>query len=178
MSDLFKFGPNTFWLDVHGLLMFVILIFAAFLFGAIFFTKDADEKMVRRLKISSAVTFVALMLLMISGIIPDTGFGDGSAFSGTVTNDFGTFTSEVTDAGLGNFTGPLLFDMMEHVSLIIPGLAAVIGVMIWHYGERVMTDPVIHRSVLRLMAFTGAWTLLIGAIGVYITKVLTFPVGK
>ena len=177
MSKLFNLGPNTFWLDVHGFLMFVILVFSAFLFGAIFFANKADAVLVRRLKISSVVTFVALMLLMISGFIPDVGFGPASVFAGAIHNDFGTFTSHVTDDSLGNFTGPLLFDMMEHVSLIVPGLAAVVGALIWHYKERVITVQAIRRSVLSLMIVTGAWTLAIGGIGVYITKVLTFPVG-
>ncbi len=60
---MFGIGPNTFWLDLHGLLMFLILIFAAFLFGAIFFSKEPDARLVRRLKISSAATFILLMLL-------------------------------------------------------------------------------------------------------------------
>jgi hypothetical protein len=175
---MFGIGPNTFWLDVHGLLMFVILVFAAFLFGAIFFSKTADATLVRRLKISSAVTFVALMALMISGIVPDIQFAFGAALSHVTTNDFGSFTSKVTDTSLGNFTGPLLFDMMEHVTLIVPGLAAVVGYLIWHYGGRVVTDPKIKRSVLSLMFLAGVWTLALGAIGVYITKVLTFPVGS
>ena len=171
-------GPHTLVLDLHGLLMFVILVFAAFLFGAIFFAKDPDAILVRRLKISAVVTFVALLALMITGFIPDAGFGSGSAFSGTIHNAYGTFDSHVSNASLGNFTGPLLFDMMEHVSLIVPGLAAVAGLLILHYGERVVTVPAIRRSVLWVMALTGVWTLVIGAIGVYLTKVLTFPPGS
>lgn len=174
----FTFGWHTFWLDLHGLLMFLILVFAAFLFGAIFFSKEPDARTVRRLKISAAGTFVALLALMITGFIPDTGFTSGSAVSGTIHNSYGTFASQVTDDGLGNFTGPLLFDIMEHVSLIVPGLAAVAGVLIFHYSERVITVPVIRRSVLSIMALTGIWTLVIGALGVYITKLLTFPVGS
>jgi hypothetical protein len=42
----FVFGPNTLWLG--------ILMFAAFLIGAIFFTKNPDVKTVRGLKISAA----------------------------------------------------------------------------------------------------------------------------
>ena len=38
-KNMFTIGPNTIWLDLHGLLMFLILVFAAFLFGAIFFSK-------------------------------------------------------------------------------------------------------------------------------------------
>lgn len=174
---MFDFGPNTFWLDLHGLLMFLILIFAAFLFGAIFFSKEPAARLIRRLKISAAATFILLMLLMISGIIPDIHFDAGATFTQNTTNDFGTFISKVSDDSLSNFTGPLLFDMMEHVSLIIPGLAAVVGFLVFHYGEQVITNKTIKRSVLSLMFVTGAWTLVIGAIGVYITKVLTFPVG-
>jgi hypothetical protein len=173
----FVFGPNTLWLGLHGLLMFIILVFSAFLFGAIFFTKSPDARTVRRLKISAAVTFVALLLLMISGIIPDIGFGYPNTFTGTVHNAYGTFHSAVTATGLGNFTGPLLFDMMEHVSLIVPGLAAVAGVLIFTAGERVITVPAIRTSVLWLMSVTGIWVLIIGVIGVYLTKVVTYPPG-
>ncbi len=175
---MFTIGPNTFWLDLHGLLMFLVLVFAAFLFGAIFFSKEPDERLVRRLKISSAVTFVLLMLLMITGMIPDINFASGATFTHTTMNDFGTFAAKVTDDSLGNFTGPLLFDMMEHVSLIVPGLSAVVGFLIFYYGGQVITVPAIKRSVLSLMVLAGAWTLALGGIGVYITKVLTFPVGR
>jgi tetrahydromethanopterin S-methyltransferase subunit E len=173
-----RLGWRTLWLDVHGLLTFLVLVFAAFLFGAIFFTKDPDARTVRRLKISAIGTFAALLALMITGMIPDTAFSAGSVFSGTIHNSYGAFTNHVSDSGLANFSGPLLFDMMEHVSLIVTGLAAVAGVLILHYGERVITVPVIRRSVLTLMGVTGIWTLVIGAIGVYLTKVLTFPVGS
>ncbi len=173
----FVFGPNTLWLGLHGFLMFVILVFSAFLFGAIFFTRVPDPRTVRRLKISAAVTFVALLLLMISGIIPDIGFGNPGTFTTTTHNAYGTFRSSVTASGLGSFTGPLLFDMMEHVSLIVPGLAAVAGVLIFTAGDKVITVPAIRASVLWLMSITGIWVLIIGVIGVYITKVLTYPPG-
>ncbi len=174
---MFNIGPNTFWLDLHGLLMFLILIFSAFLFGAIFFAKDPDERLVRRLKISAVAAFVLLMLLMITGMIPDINFAAGATFTHTTTNDFGMFTSQVTDASLSNFTGPLLFDMMEHVTLVVPGLSAVVGFLIFYYGSQVITVPAIKRSVLSLMIVAGLWTLIHGGIGVYITKVLTFPAG-
>jgi hypothetical protein len=144
--------------------MFIILVFAAFLFGAIFFTKTPDARTVRRLKISAGVTFGAL-LLMISGIIPDIGFGYPNTFSGVTRNASGTITSHVTAPRLGNFTGPLLFDMMEHVSLIVPGLAAVAGVLIFTAGERVITVPAFRASVLWIMSLTGIWVLIIGVIG-------------
>lgn len=175
---MFDIGPNTFWLDMHGLLMFLILVFAAFLFGAIFFSKDPDERLVRRLKVSSAVTFILLLLLMLTGIIPDINFGTGANFTHSTVNSFGTFTAKVTDDSVANFAGPLLFDMMEHVTLIVPGLAALVGFLIWYYGAQVITNPMIKRSVLSLMFVAGAWTLALGGMGVYITKVLTFPVSR
>ncbi len=175
---MFGIGANTFWLDLHGLLMFLVLVFAAFLFGAIYFSKEPDEWLVRRLKISSAVTFVLLLLLMLTGMIPDINFAFGATFTHTTTNDFGTFIAKVTDGSLGNFTGPLLFDMMEHVTLIVPGLSAVVGFLIFYYGGRVITHPTIKRSVLSLMVLAGIWTLALGGMGVYITKILTFPVGQ
>ncbi len=174
---MFDVGPNTFWLDVHGLMMFLLLIFSAFLFGAVFFTKEADERVLRGLKISAVGAFLLLIILMISGIVPDVNFS-ADALSHTTTNDFGAFSAQVTDDNVGNFAGPLLFDMMEHTSLIVPGLAAVIGFLIFHYGTRVMADARVKRTVLSLMAVTGAWTLVLGGIGVYITKVLTFPTGR
>ncbi len=50
--------------------------------------------------------------------------------------------------------------------------------MIFYYGGRVITDSTIKRCVLSLMSLDGAWTLALGGIGVYITKMLTFPVGQ
>lgn len=173
-----QIGSNTFWLDLHGLFMFGTLIFVAFLFGAVYFGKDPDDKFMFRLKVSGVVTFLMILGLIITGIVPDTAFGAGATFSGTVTNDFGTVTRTVTDAQMGNFTGPLLFDMMEHVSLVVPGLAAVIAFLIWNQGRKVITDPTVRTAVLSLMAVNGAWMFALGAIGVYITKVLTFPVGS
>jgi len=42
------------WLGLHGFLMFITLLFAASLFGAISRAKKLDVKTVRRLKISAA----------------------------------------------------------------------------------------------------------------------------
>jgi hypothetical protein len=176
-ASLVELGPRTFWLDLHGLLMFVTLMFGAFLFGAIFFRQQPDSWFVRRLRISAIVTVVGLFALCITGIIPDASFGAGATFSGRFVNEYGTFVNHVSDNSLGNLTGPLFFDMMEHVSLIVPGLALVILVLIVHYRERVVTVPEVRRSVQWLMLVAGAWTLVLGAIGVYITKILTFPLG-
>ena len=41
----------------------------------------------------------------------------------------------------------------------------------------VLKRQIARGSLTSLMVFTGLYTLAIGGIGVYITKVLTFPVG-
>ncbi len=167
-------GPNTALLAIHGASMLVTLVFSAFLFGAIFFSRNPDPALIRRLKISSAVAFVFLIILMVTGILPDTQFGNTALFSGTENEDFGTVVRTIDATGLGNFTGPILFDMMEHVSLIVPGLAAVIGFLIWTEGDRVITVPVVRRTVLSLMLVTAVWTAVLALIGVALTKELTF----
>ena len=175
---MFGIGPNTLLLNLHGLFMILMTIFSAFLFGAIYFSHEASPQLVYRLKVSSIVAFLMLIGLIITGIIPDIAMGTGAAYSHSTTNAFGTFTATVTDDQVANFTGPLLFDMMEHTSLILPGLAAVIGFVILYFGGRVITDPTIKRSVLSLMLLTAAWTLGLAFIGVYITKVLTLPMSS
>jgi len=171
----FELGSNTMWIGVHGFLMTVILICLAFLFGVIWCSRQADERLVRGLKAASMITFLSLLLLMITGLIPDIGFEKGAAFSGSFQNDFGLFQSTVTDENLGAFTGPLLFDIMEHISLIVPGLAALLCFLIWHYGKRVVEDRVVRGPVVSLMTLTVAWILAIGHLGFYVTKVLTYP---
>ena len=171
----FEIGSNTMWLGAHGLLMLLILVCLAFLFGALCFSRQADEKLVRTLKATSMINLVALLALMITGLVPDIGFGTGASFSGTFQGDFGTSQSAVTDDNLGAFTGPLLFDLMEHASFIVPGLAALLCFLIWHYGRRVVGDRAVRGSALALMALMMAWVLAIGNLGLYVTKVLTYP---
>ncbi len=171
----FEVGCNTMWLDAHGLLMVIVVMCLAFLVGAIWFSRQADERLVRGLKAASMVTLVAFVLLTITGLVPDIGFEKGTTFSGAFHNDFGTFQSTVSDENLGAFTGPLLFDIMEHISLIVPGLALLVCFLIWHHGRRTVEDQLVRRSVLSLLVLTGFWALAIGSVGVYITKVLTYP---
>ena len=167
-------GPNTALLAIHGAAMLISLVFSAFLFGAIYFIREPTPTLVRRLKISSAVAFGFLLLLMVTGIIPDTQFGNPALFAGTEAEDFGVVIRHIDANGLAAFTGPILFDMMEHVSLIVPGLAAVIGFLIWTRGEEVITVPALRRSVLSLMLVTALWTAVLAVIGVALTKELTF----
>jgi hypothetical protein len=168
---------STFWLDAHGTLMVVALVLVAFVFGVLLVTKDPSDRLVKWLRVGAVAMFAAILGLVVTGMIPDTAFASGATFSGTFSNDFGTVTRHVSDAQLGNFTGPLLFDMMEHVSLVVPGLAAVIAFLIWNRGREVLTVPAVKGSVLTLMTVNAAWIFVLGAIGVYVTKVLTFPVG-
>jgi len=181
--DFFGMGYNTLMLQLHRFVMILILMFAAFLFGAILFTRDPDEKMVRRLKISSIVTFVGVLLLMLTGLIPDLSFGTTSLFNGTTAGGdpnftFGTITRSITDADLGGFTGPMLFDMMEHASFVVVGLAAMIGFLVFHYGKQVITSPNVRFSVLSLMLVTAFWIATLGGIGGYLVSVLSFPTNQ
>ena len=112
----------------------------------------------RRLQLSAAVTVAGLFALCITGIIPDASFDSGARFSGRFVNDYGTFINHVSDANLGNLTGPFLFDMMEHVSLIVPGLALMILVLIVHCrdptGDR--AGGATHTASLVLALFVPA----------------------
>jgi hypothetical protein len=175
-------GFNTLMLQLHRLSMIFALILGAFLFASIFFNKQADDRLVSRLKWTSAIAFVLLLLTMLTGILPDLNFASGAAFSGTFTGtglyDFGTTTRQISDAQLGNLTGPLLFDMMEHVALMVPGLAALAGFLIFYYGGRAVTNKTVKFSILSIMSVTAIWVLTIGGIGGYLVAVLTFPVNQ
>ena len=171
----FEIGPNSLWLGAHGMFMLLVVVGIAFLFGALAFARTADDRLVRGLKAASALTLLALLGLTVTGLVPDVLFEKGAFFSGVFHTGFGTFQSAVTDDNLGAFTGPLLFDMMEHVTLVVPGLMALACLLIWHYGARVVEDPAARRAVRAVLAVTGAWILVVGGIGVYITKILTFP---
>jgi tetrahydromethanopterin S-methyltransferase subunit E len=155
--------------------MVIVVICLAFLAGAIWFSRQADDRLVRGLKTASMATLVAFVLLTITGLVPDVAFEGGATFSGTFHNDFGTVQSTVSDDNVGAFTGPLLFDVMEHITLVVPGLALLICFLVWHFGKRVVEDQVVRRSVLSLLFLTGFWVLALGSVGVYITKILTYP---
>jgi hypothetical protein len=171
----FEVGYNTMWLDAHGLLMVLVVVCLGFLAGAIWFSRQADDRLVRGLRAAGLTTVVALVLLTITGLVPDIGFEKGATFSGTFHGEFGTIQSNVSDENVGAFTGPLLFDIMEHISLVVPGLAVLLCFLIWNLGRRTVEDPAVRRSVLSLLVLTGCWALVLGGIGVYITKVLTYP---
>jgi len=171
----FQVGPETMWLGAHGLFMLVILAGLALLFGALWGGRPADARLVAALRVVSLLTLLALVALTVSGLVPDVAFDKGTALSGTLQNGFGTFRAQVSDDNLGAFTGPLLFDVMEHVSLVVPGLALLLCFWIWHHGRRVVEDAAVRRTALWLVAVIGFWVLAIGNIGLYLTKVLTFP---
>jgi hypothetical protein len=168
-------GWNTFWLDFHLTIAFLVLGSSAMVFGVIYLTTKPDELLINRLKWLSMLSLVSVVVLLITGVLPDMNFGFGNALSFATTNDFGNFTSSVSDNALASFTGPLLFDIMEHITLIGPAIAGVVTLLIWHYGERVITDAGIKRSVLALMLTGTAWLFVILWIGMYLTKILTFP---
>ncbi len=174
---LFGLGPNELLLSIHGLVFILIVGFASYIFGAIYFTKEPSKSFVTRLKVSSLVAFLLVVGLLVSGILPDVNFGSGATLTGAYTNNYGNFTQIISDASAANFTGPLLFDMMEHVSFIGGVLAGVVTFLIWDFGELVVTEPKAKWSVLSLIFVTVAWLLILGVIGTIMTKTLTFPPG-
>jgi hypothetical protein len=115
--------------------------------------------------------------LMVSGILPDVNFGSGALLSASYSNDYGNFTQSISDASAAAFTGPLLFDMMEHVSFVGLALTGVITYLIWNFGVLVITDRRVKWSVLSIILVTMAWLLVLGVIGTIMTKTLTFPPG-
>jgi hypothetical protein len=175
--SLFGLGPNELMLSIHGLVFILIVGFASYVFGGIYFTKEPSKAFVTRLKFSALFTFLLTLGLMISGILPDVNFGSGALLSASYGNDYGNFTQSITDASVGSFTGPLLFDMMEHISFVGLALTGVITYLIWSFGELVVTDKRVKWSVLSLILVTVAWLLVLGVVGTIMTKTLTFPPG-
>lgn len=172
-----RLGPDTIYVNVHYGIFIAMLFFSAFLLDAVFFYKTADPQVVQLITISSFILFLMILAVNVTGVIADVPMSAGAAVSGNWANGFGNYTASVSDAGIGNFTGPLFFDMMEHVSLIGPGLAAVITVLIWYYKEQVLTNPDVKRPVLILLTIAIAWALILATMGVIMTKTLTYPSG-
>jgi hypothetical protein len=170
-------GPNELMLSIHGLFFILIVGFGSYTFGAIYFKRFESEVYMTRLKISSLVTFLMVLGLMISGILPDINFGSGAVLSASYVNDYGNFTQTISDASVGAFTGPLLFDMMEHISFVGLALTGVVTYLIWTYGSLVITDRRVKWSILSLILVTVAWLLVLGVVGTIMTKTLTFPPG-
>ena len=169
-----QLGPETIYVNVHYGLFIATLFLSAFVLDAVFFAKPTSES-VQMVLFASFFLFVMSIALNVTGIIPDIPMSAGSAVSGTYSTAFGNYTANVSDAALGNFTGPLLFDMMEHVSMLGTALAAVLTGLIWTYKERVLTDPEVKRSVLILMTVAIAWMLILATMGVIMVKTLTYP---
>ena len=174
---LMRLGPASIFVNMHYGIFIASLFFAAFILDAVFFYKTADPQVVQLITFSAFVLFLMAVAINITGFIADAPMSAGAAVSGNWTNAFGSFSANVSDAGVGNFTGPLLFDMMEHTSLIGPGLAAVICVLIWHYKGLVLTEPQVKRNVLMLLTVAIAWMLVLAVIGVILTKTMTYPPG-
>ena len=169
-------GPETIYVNVHYGLFIALLFLAAFVLDAVFFAKPSAQA-VQMILFASFFLFVMTIALDITGIIPDVPMSTGAAVSGTYATAFGNYTASVSDAALGSFTGPLFFDMMEHVSLLGPAIAAVLTGMVWHYKGLVLTEPEVKRSVLILMTIAIAWMLILATMGVILVKTLTFPPG-
>ncbi len=173
---LLGFGPQTMWVNLHYA-AFILLLFAVmFLLDLVYLPRTASPQLTRGMKIAGILLFVTILLVVVLGIIPDIPF-DTAHVAGSYNSPYGTIQSNITDAGVANFTGPLIFDMMEHTSLIVPGIFGVTAVLINHYGERVVSDPRLKQVVLSLIALGAAWTLVLAVMGVVMVKTLTFPPG-
>ena len=176
---LFGLGANTLWLSLHHILSIaLVLAIADYVFGSVFFTTEPSHHALLHMRIGSAAALVLAVLVVITGIIPDINFGTPAAFNLTTANSFSTSTLKVTTDSLGNFAGPLLFDIMEHVSLIVPGIIAMVTVLIWSYRERVVESRDVRVAVLSLTAVAFGWIAVIAVMGIYLVKYLTFPVGS
>ncbi len=176
---LFGLGANTLWLSLHHILSIaLVLAIADYVFGSVFFTTEPSHHALLHMRIGSGVALGLAVLVVITGIIPDINFGTPAAFNLTTSNSFDTATLKVTSDSLGNFAGPLLFDIMEHVSLIVPGIIAMVTVLIWSYRERVVSSPDVRRSILVLTAAAFGWIAVIAVMCIYLVKYLTFPVGS
>ena len=143
-------------------------------FGVFIIAKEANESTVKRLKIFSILTFVCVMVLMITGVIPDmVGYANG--FSWATATQYANTTVSVSGTQVGNFTGPYLFDMMEHVTQIGPALAAVVAGLILYLGPLAISQTQYRRGIIVLLILGWVWLLALGAIGIILTKTVTLP---
>lgn len=127
-----QLGPETIYVNVHYGLFIAMLFLSAFVLDAIYFAQRTYQS-VQMIMFASFFLFIMSVALNVTGIIPDIPMSAGAALSGTYSTSFGNYTASVSDAALANFTGPLLFDMMEHVSLLGPAVAAVLTGLVYHY---------------------------------------------
>jgi hypothetical protein len=167
-------GANTLLVNLHYGIFIGTLFLAAFLLDAILFAKN-EPAMVKLAILSSFFLFLLTIAINISGIVADIPFSSGSAVSSSYNSTYGTFNANVTDSGVGNFTGPLVFDMMEHSSLVVPGIAAVIFALAIYYKGRAFTEPEIRKSMFILMIVLIGWIMALAMFGVILVKTLTYP---
>ena len=178
-TSIFGMGPNTFWIFIHHVASIaLVLSIADYVFGSVYFSSENSTHAVRHMRIGSIAALVSSIVVVVSGIVPDIAFGSPSAFNLTTTTAYGTQTLHTSVWGLGAFAGPLLFDIMEHISLIVPGLIAMIAVLCWSLGRDVLAVPHYKRAVLSITVLAFFWIAVIAVIGVYLVKFLTFPVGS
>ena len=176
--SFFGLGPNEVYLYIHGLLFILIAGFACYLFGGIYFTKTPDKTFMFRLRYSALITFFLVLGMTITGLLPDmSGFGSGAFLTSSWQTTYGNFTQSITDTSLGNFTGPYIFDMMEHISFVGLAMVGVVTYLIWDFGELVVTEARVKWSILAIMFVTVAWLIILGVVGTILTKSLTFPPG-
>jgi hypothetical protein len=176
-KKMFGIGYNTFLLYLHFSMLLPIAIGLAYVTGALLFTREPTAKDVARLKMVSWLTFLFVICLLIFGVLPDINFGSGAALSASYGTSYGNFTQQVTDASVGNFTGPLYFDMIEHVSFIGIGLAGAALALIWSMGSLVFTVRKLKWSILSILIIAVVWIFVLALMGITMTHTLAFPAG-
>lgn len=170
-------GIGTTLINLHYGTFIVALFFAAFLIDFIYFVKTSNRDLTVLLKFGAVAVFVLVVGVVILGLAADIPVMDSGSLSGLWSTPYSSSAQVVTGDQANRFCNALLTDMMEHTSLLGPGLAAVLLSLVWNYQGSVLTDPKVKRGVLLLMGIGLARVLVLALIGVILTKTLTLPPG-
>ena len=180
-GTVFGLGPNTAWLLAHHILSIgLVLSIADYVLGSVFFSTQPSGHAALHMRIGSTSAVVLAVLVVISGIVHDIGFGNPALFNqtwGNLGSGFAITHQQTNGNSLGNIIGPLNFDVKQHVSLLIPGLAVMIAVLCWKFGKDIVKVQHYRRAVLTITSLSFAWIAVIAVIGIYLARFLTFPVG-
>ena len=170
-------GLGTILINLHYGTFIVTFFFIAFIIDFVYFLKAANHDLTTLLKFSAIALFALVVAIVILGLAADIPVMDPGSLSGIWSTPYSSVSQTVTADQANSWCNALLTDMMEHTSLLGPGLAAVIASLVWNYKDRVLTDRAVKRNVLVLLGIGLAWALVLGLIGVILTKTLTLPPG-
>lgn len=173
----YHLGPFSAIVNLHYGLFIVAFFFLAFLIDAIYFLEKSDRGKVALLKFGSMALFLMVVAVVILGLASDMPLNSGAPLSATWQGTYGNHTQNVTDTQATVLCNSLFMDMMEHTSLIGPGMGAVLVGMTWSYQGQILTDRRVKGTFLFLMGIALAWVLVIAVMGVILTKTVTYPPG-